>query len=343
MVDKILKFLLLVSPIAFIAKMPLKHFESMFFYVGVILLFVASLYDTKIREMPGKKFIPLLAGCCLVNILLHSFRIEVVCRSLDIILAVITTGIIVQYCKKPKECYKYIVIAGCLNIAMFALQRIGFTTQLVPPGAIVQAGGFMGNGPRLMTYLAIILPYMLNAGVIFFALCIIASIFGTEYSLLGIAVLILIIKKKRIFWIIGLVGGLVICLIFKDKLIGSFFVRFDIWKNQFAGFIAQPLSGYGLNVSPFGQVAKSGVDMATWNSYLTFIFGIGILGILPIIAVFKKFIKNFSISVECIGILALILLSMIEYPLEIVRLWITISAMVGFYLISIQNKEVHSG
>jgi hypothetical protein len=50
MVNKLLKILLLFSPIAYGVGIPLEKFDLIFFYLAVLSLFISSLWDKPRRE-----------------------------------------------------------------------------------------------------------------------------------------------------------------------------------------------------------------------------------------------------------------------------------------------------
>ena len=57
---------------------------------------------------------------------------------------------------------------------------------------------------------------------------------------------------------------------------------------------------------------------------MPFIYGLGILGLVWIGYVIKDFVKRFDLSIESIAVLGFLVISLIEYPIEIPRLWFTI-------------------
>jgi hypothetical protein len=71
---------------------------------------------------------------------------------------------------------------------------------------------------------------------------------------------------------------------------------------------------------------------------MQFVYGMGLGGVLLIYFAIQYFIKNFKSNVIHYSVLALIILSTVEYPFEIIKLWPTICALVGFYIISTRQE-----
>lgn len=337
MVNKVLKFLLLVSPLAYMANISLRSFSIRFFHLGVIALVIAALLDTPVRKLAGKKLIAGLLGIGLINILLHRMNVVVMGNVLNIFFGIIALVIIICFCKEPRDYYKYIIGAGVISMVVWGFQQIGFNPILNSSPAS-EMGGLMGNAPRLATYLAAILPFM---PVGLFLLCIGIAVWAKEYTLLIIATVILFLKSKTIATkiLIGSVafGGM---MFLHQSIIKSFLSRIEIWKEVLTGFFVQPIAGYGLGVFPYKVEVAPNIDATIFSSLLQFIVCAGLLGAVWLWFVLKAYKKNFTLGANSLAILSLLILSLVEYPFEIPRLWFTELAIIGFFIINKGGSDV---
>ena len=89
-------------------------------------------------------------------------------------------------------------------------------------------------------------------------------------------------------------------------------------------FFDRPLIGYGLGVKLIPNLEVLG------NSYLQFIMGVGILGAVWFGYVFRLIYKKFILNS---AIISLALIMLVEYALEIPRLWILVIAIITMFLI----------
>ncbi len=349
MVDILLKIILLLSPITYTTGISLDKFDLIFFRLAVASLFIASLFDKPKRtfEIRPLAFL-LIIG--LINVFWHNFHPIVMTSFVNLFSAGIALYIIVVYCDKPKEIYKYMIYATIVNIVFFILQRIGYNPILKEGLKIGQEGGIMGNAPRLISYLALVLPFTFSLNPIIFVISIIISFLTKEYSLLGIVLIFLFISNRdnwprRILFIS--IGALAIFLL-RAEIISSLKMRLDVWIPVLNSFFNRPLLGYGLGMFPSisDQIVKIKnlyqVDYV-FNSYLQFIFGTGILGLVWLGYLGKKLINKINLNdTESLAIVGLAVLSLIEYPFEIPRLWLTIIAITCFFIIKKGEINVSS-
>ena len=77
-----------------------------------------------------------------------------------------------------------------------------------------------------------------------------------------------------------------------------------------------------------------------FNSYLQFIFGVGLLGAVWIGYAIKYFKENFTVNRESLAVLSVCILSCFEYVFEIPRLWFTIIFIFGTFVIK-QREALH--
>ena len=340
MVDIVLKILLLLSPIAYGVGISLNKFDMIFFHVGSVVLFFASLFDTQKRKS-DIVHVPIISllGISLLSLFWHNFDSLNLMYFLTTALACLSLITIIRYCKSPTECIKFVIYAAIINIAVYLFQRIGFNPILdLSPQS--ELGGIFGNAPRLMTYLAVILPFIFRTNIFLFSFCLGLGIINKELGILAIGFILILTKAKRGEHAIALcLAALVGMILLRTQIMTALILRFKIiWSPALTLFFKRPLLGYGLG-SCYGII---GDDI--FNSYLQFIFNIGILGLVWIGYVLnrlKKFLDwdFFSNSMEAFALLAVLFISLIEYPFEIPRIWFTIVAIIGFFVIQNTKEE----
>ena len=216
----------------------------------------------------------------------------------------------------------------------------------------------MGNAPRLMNYFCVVLPIIFFESKLLFFGCLLAAVSIKEYTILPIAFILLAlhsIKHSRklilpLILIFIVAAGLIVS-VYRDSVNRSIEIRWKVWKPTIEQIFKKPLCGFGLGVFPHvssqfldltvptitGEVLKYKAE-TTFNSYLQFIFGAGLFAVAWIEYAFKTFKEKFKYSIDNYVVLSIALLALIEYPFEISRLWITICALFGFYLIKNHEK-----
>ena len=341
MVDKLLKLILLISPIAYTTGISLNLFDIMFFRLGSMMLFCASLFDKPKRNINLATPIALIMGLCLFNLFTHSFNQIIFSYVVNMFLALLSLSIIVNYASPLKEFSKWIVGAALINIFVLIIQKFGFNPFF---SHNPEEGGLMGNAPRLADYLTIISPILLSCSLAFIPLLLIMSLLLKEYILLFVVLILVFIKFKNkvIRAIIVGVSLSGVVLLYHQIIFSLLHTRWLVWKPTLEAIFNHPLNGYGLglfsNLSSQVVGIKGYLAENCFNSYIEFVFGAGLLGLILIGLGIKKYIKHFDLSVESLSVLALLILSLLEYPVEIPKLWFTIIAIIGFFIIK-TNKE----
>jgi hypothetical protein len=332
MVDKIVKFLLLVTPIAYGVNINLDYFSMRFFQIGVMALFCASLFDTPKREIGNIKIpIILLFVLLLFNSFWHRFQ-PLDTRSLeDVFFAVLAFVIIVRYLSNTKGCFKYILWAAIINIVVMIMQKIGYSpiVSFSHPGAYINCeGGIMGSSSRLAMYITIVLPFIWQISIGAFIALVLTILICGEHNVLYALGVFLIFKAKGKMRIATTILTIGIFYFYRQHYVQSILFRWNnVWKETLDMIFKQPLLGYGYgNYSLF--TAKE-----SFSSYLPFIYGTGILGVVWIGYVLRGYFKNFDYSAECLAVLVFLILGITEYPLEIPRLWFTIITIMAFFAI----------
>jgi len=272
--------------------------------------------------------------------------------------------IIVQYCKDFKSCYKYIVFAGLINIVVFLFQHLGFS-PILKIGDATSMGAIIGNRPRFAMYLCLIIPFFYDRSRWYLIplLGVTAIIAPNEFNILTALLLFLLMSNANYIWthrsitgrsavrqvrphrykIVAGIGAVTAVAVWHHHALMALQFRGVVWGQALTNFFNAPLYGLGLGVYPLGleQMTTSKVDYAIYSSVLQFIICGGLLAIPLVYEGARRFVRHFSNSVPCKSLAILAVLCLYEYPLEITRLWITIIAIIGFFIIqTIKNPVI---
>lgn len=300
-------------------------FDITFFRTGVVALFVASLFDIPKRMISEKVtvIIASLLGLVFGSVLVHAFQSAGLHNSLNLFMAVLGLRIVYIYHDKNKDLSKYILAAALINLIFYFVQKGGFDPIWSVHPYVGQEGALLGNQPRLMTYFALIMPfggmYLIIAGILL-------GIYSQQIVVFIPAVLMIFarIKSFKGRLIAGLLTFLALVL-FRHKIMDSLFYRFHLaWAPALTAFFKQPLIGLGLGERFIPELGVVG------NSYLQLIMGVGILGAVWFWYMFKILGRSIMRNVP---ILSLAVIMLVEYPIEIPRLWFLIMAIVVLFLI----------
>jgi len=351
MFNKVLKAILLLSPICYMTGFDLNTFDTIFFQLSVGALFCASLYDEPIRKVSGNYFIAfiVIAG---INVLTHRLSPEITFNFLNYFLAVFALVLMVRHIDKPKEHIKYVLYAMTINAVVFAFQKWGFNPILTST-SMDFPGGIMGNAPRLTTYFAIAIPLLAFIhpllAVPFGAIALwgntqVAPIV-TCVAVVGVWIYEMRSKidpryRKLKYGLAIIVSLASLCFFYKlhksgiiHHIIGSFKTRLAIWAILFSEYFKTPLIGIGIGKYVIQTPKGLNFDHAYHSSVFQYIASVGILGFLWIHAIGKEYLKKWTFSKEDLFILCLIVVSMVEYPFEVKRMWMTILFGIAVYLI----------
>lgn len=331
MVTKVFQLLLLLSPICFGANINVDMFDMIFFRTGIIALFMASLIDKPKREMPQSisYLILSLLGLCLVNLFIHTFSPTVLMNFQNLFLATVGFYIVYCYLDTERNIKKFILIAGLINLVFFISQRLGFD-PIFDKKVWQEDGGFLGNKQRMMTYFALITPF-LNLWLLIGA--VVLGLYTKQYVIFIPVFIVLFMRTKNRREKIGLgIIGLLSIIALRNHIWYSLTYRFNTaWKPTLDLFFDRPLIGYGLGERPIKDLEVLG------NSYLQFIMGVGILGAVWFGWVFKKLWKAI---ISDVSIISLALIMVIEYPIEILRLWYLVIAIIVMFLIKTERGKI---
>lgn len=336
MVDIALKLILLLSPLAYSFGISLIRFEIIFFHFSVLILFMASLLDTPKRDnLIISKGIVSFLSLCILSTALHTFQAFSIANLTNLFLFCIALNIIYRYMKQPRDYYKYIGIAVLINILVYLAQRYWFNFL---PFTSPHLGGIFGSAPRLGNYLAIVTPIVFVH--LWFIIPVIAVMAGS-LNPMGIFIIMVIRKirkstigKVRIFfYLLLLLFGALFTYLLWEKIVVSILFRINSFITPTVTEIFKlPLIGHGLGAY------YNNIGNDPYNLIISFTYDVGFLGIALIGYGFWKVREYFSWNIESLSLIGLILASMIDYPLEIPRLWPTIAFIIAAFFI--KNKEV---
>ncbi|MBI4708233.1 MAG: hypothetical protein HY761_09985 [Candidatus Omnitrophica bacterium] len=335
MVDKVIKAILLLSPIVYIRSVAMNNFDLVILHISAMVLFVATFFDKPKRDFVGQKYIVYLLGIGLFSAAMHGFNLFIMDYLVNVFLAVVCLYVVIRYCRDIEGCFKFIVYAGIINILVWVVQVMGFSPVIPNYKYMETNGGIIGNAPRLSMYLSIISPFFIAMNKIWWVLLIPIPLIMREANILMALLLLFLLSDFRLnykLWVIAFFAGAM--FLFHDKLINSIASRITTYKEVLTGFFNHPVSGYGLGIYPYGQeMVNTKIDYAVYSSLLQFIVGAGMLSIPLVYETIKRYIKNFSRFPESLSLAILLMLCIGEYPLEIKRLWITIIMITGFFVI----------
>jgi hypothetical protein len=311
-------------------------FDVIFFRTGVIALVMVSMVDKPKRQMPEyiNKVVFGLLGLVIANIFIHTFSPVVLHNTLNLFLAIIGFYVVYQHYDEAKSLGKFILLAAGLNLVFFISQRMGFDpiwNKLPYKG---EEGAFLGNKPRLMTYFALVTPF-LHRDLLW--LSIILGLWTKQYIIFIPVIVALFMGMKSLQAKRAVLLCAVIFLaIISKRIIQSLVFRFNMsYKPVLTAFFTQPLIGFGLGVRPIPELEVMG------NSYLQFIVGVGLAGLVWFGYIFKAIWQKIGLRNLTPAFITLALIMLVEYPIELPRLWFLIMAIIMMQLLK-GGKDVSS-
>lgn len=333
MVTRIFQLLLLLSPICVGTNIDMDMFDITFFRMGIVVLFIAMLFDKARRDIPRdiRWAMASLLGLAFISVFIHAFTFAGLHNSLNLFLAIAGLAIVYTHYDETKSVKGYILAAAAINLLFYAVQKIGFDPvwNVHPyPG---QEGALLGNQPRLMTYFAMVTPFL---PMPFLALSAVLG-YTTKQFVIFISVAIALFmrlknKREKILFAGMLVVGLILI---RGHIYYCLNFRFNTaWTPALKALFKQPLIGLGL-----GERVPELVIVG--NSYLQFISGVGILGAVWLGYAFKETWKKIKNNTESIALISLAIIACVEYPIETPRMWFLIIGIVTMYLLKTSAGE----
>lgn len=358
MVNHVLKAILLLSPICFTKGIGLDYFNLLFFHLSILSLFIASLFDNQ-KRTGELHFFGAFLSFLIIHLFWHDFNPTILSEVMNIFFATIGIRIIIVYASISDDLKKYMVTAGLINIFVLSLQYAGYSPIIeVPQNG--EPGGIMAAGPRLATYLAITFPFAFGVHWIIGLIYVITGIVLGEISILFVAIMVIVFKLKRIVgWKYIIFFGTIFLIypafnswlcVFTDHIVQSLNIRWAIWEPTINQILSRPMAGFGIGI--FSQVSDQFIKILAYHdgtlrhantafsSLLQFIFALGIpVSLFFILWFMKDLINKIKFNEETLAILAIIILSVVEYPFQIPRLWPTMMSIIGFYVITKRRDQ----
>lgn len=330
MVTKIFQLLLLISPIVIGSNINIDMLDLIFFRIGAIILFMASLFDEPKRKIPKEINIlsASLLGLFLWNSFVHNFNPIVLSHFMNLFLSIICMNIIYVYADTNHKFIKFILLAGLINLAFFCMQKIWFDPLFDGLQKGIE-GSFIGNNARMITYFAVIAPFAFFYNKFLIFLILPLAFFTRQYTIfipliISLPLLFKSRKKVIIFFLLIGIGAFFI----RSRLWDSAAVRLNcMWQPALSKFFDRPLVGYGMGVNILKDI------MFMMNSYLQIIIGLGISGLIWFGYAFKIILKKMTSGIESIALISLFIIMFFEYPIELPRLWFLIIAILAMFLI----------
>jgi len=256
---------------------------------------------------------------------------------MNLFVGVLGMYIVYKYYDEKQPIRKYILIAGAINLIFFISQRLGFDPIFDKSISYigVREGGFLGNGPRLMDYFALIIPFLPLPLVCLSPLLLFTLAKPQIIILAPVAIVILMRLKTQQYRVVFGVIVLLAIILLRNRILQSLAFRFNTsWNPILNLFFDCPFIGFGMGITPIAQLEVIG------SSYLQFITGVGVLGVVWFGYGFKNIYKKIQNNIESMALISLAIIMTIEYPLELPKLWFTIIGIVTMVLIkAVPNVE----
>lgn len=329
MVDKVLKAILLFTPVFYCVGVNYYKVEIIYFQIASIILFMASMADVPIRRFNIRKLMCLFIGICLYSVIVNGYSTKSLSALINVFLGCMDVYIITVYCRDLKKSFSWLMIGLGINTVVMIGQMLGYS-PIIDPATIQgksgemfrgEYGGIIGNAPRFANFIALCLPfvsrwYILPAivlGVILNELSIFVSIF---------AILFYETASRKMY---KTMAGLILLSIAGTvsvfpKIISSSMLRFNIWKDVFHITALRPWKGYGIGTL---GIADYGFSIMQWIS------GVGFFGIGFVLICLKR-MKWYLIP--------LLFLCVFEYPFETPRLYPLLICVIAYFAIN-QKEE----
>lgn len=334
MVTKTFKFIVLLSLISVGANISMDVFDLIFFRTGIIILFMASLLDKPKRQMPEyvNKIVFGLLGLCIFNLFITTFAPQVLAQTMNVFLSVIGVYVLYSYLDEKNSITKYILWAGAINLLFCIGQRFGFDPVFdkIPQNNVNLAGAFLGNNPRLGTFFAMIVPLF---PFLFLPVGLLLVLLTDQFVILiPMAIIVFLRIKSLKFKVVFVAILILLCALLHKHVLFSIHTRAEVWLPVLTAFFDRPLIGWGL-----GTKILPDLD-AYFNSYMSFIVDVGILGLVWFWYLFKNIYKKILDNRESVALITLMIIMFLEYPIEITRLWYLIIFIIVMFLIKDSTK-----
>jgi len=281
--------------------------QLQFFQFGIIVLYIVSLFQKKIRVLQDKWLFFFLIGC-LVSVFLHPISVKVIH---NIFLGFLLYKLVFEYSRNIKLILLPIVIVSVLNFIFQSLQFFNINF-------IYSYAGLMKNPSHLGTYQALAIPicYMFNPWLAIIP--IMGLLLTKTWTAIFAVILVICLKfRKQIIglgsmWIMFFMSCIVLFVsIFYKLMFYDLRPRLWVW---FETLKSLTLAGHGFSFSKNLEHIFGHFDNP-YNQYLGILFSVGIFSI-PIFIWLYNSMKNRGLVFPSCLILAIIALgqSFMDFP-----------------------------
>lgn len=322
--NRIIQIFIALSTLTYMKGRSVDEFDVVSFQIMILIVIGIGLADKiKYNFSLGYLFIP-----AILTTALGEFNNIVVFNTVNFSLALLGIWVLSGFDKQ--HIYSAILWSILANLVVLIFQTIGFSPIIKN---IAEPGGIFGNAPRLCMYLAITLPFVYEKNKLL-ALCIssIGILLGEIY-LPAFFLLLCIIKGNNIDRWFSIFIGVLSIIVFHNKIFHSFIIRMPVWKPTIEQIFSSPIHGYGIgiypHVSPQFIPGNHHADTAM-SSLLQFVFSMGCIGMAGLVLFIRELPKKLNDT--GIALLFLAILSLVEYPFEVPKLWFIICVIVGIRL-----------
>lgn len=349
MVDKFISLMILLSQIFYLNGSSLRKSEIVFFQISTIGLFIASSFDKPKRDISILPFIILLSIAVLQLFIFNLSAVSML-GALNIFLGIIGLHIIARYSNGlNKIMLEMIILAGLINIVMTIGQNFGYspiiqTASHTFDNELLYHGGFMGNAPRLGTYLAITFPLVIGYSWIAGIAWLLASVYIHQFPAFFVGFImamawsiqssnnsVIANKFRKEFLFLPAIIFTGLCIWQHQHILKSIAVRLDQWQPIIEQIFQHATFGLGIGMY---QVLMNSQDEVCMSSLIEFFHNFGfIAGGIVLYFFIKDFLKSFVATAIQISVISFAALCIFEYPFEIPRFWPLIVLIGGIYLI----------
>jgi hypothetical protein len=245
---------------------------------------------------------------------------------MNLFLAIVALYIVYAYADIDRKTVACITAAAWINIAYWLCQKSGFNPVYDVMPYKGQEGGFIGNQPRLVTYLALVVPFMPVVGII--AGLAMGLWTGQYIIFLPVALALFFRIKGRDKKMLFAAACLIALFFMAGHIYKALAFRFSMsYSPVLSAFFDRPLVGFGLGARIIPELEVIG------SSYLQFIAGVGILGVVWFWYIFKSLRNRIEFGIGSLPLITLALVMLVEYPIEIPRFWFLIIAVIAMHTI----------
>jgi len=336
MKDILLKLILLISPLAYMAGRAIDSFDLVVFHIGFILLFISAQFLTN-KPIQLKVFSIFLLAVLACTALSGLKTVSVFALlNLTVALCVVQLMSIESY----KKFANIFLIASIINIALCFFPTISPIDN--PTG---ESGGLFGNAPRLCYYLALTMPFVVDRYTLTLPAYALLGVVFKEIYLVAFATFILFAKLSKLKYrktIFTLLSVVMLAIFYKD-IAQSFSIRWTVWQPTIIQALQQPVFGYGL--ATFPQVSTQFIKSYwtaddSFSSMLQFFFSCGFIGLTALAYCVRQFLP-IKLTPPATALIFLSILSLVEYPFEVPKLWLTICFILSAFII--EKNELQKG